>query len=333
MAKNRGPNFCDLSKTRLMRKMLTLLFDIRIPYFLPFVLVRNCWRRFFVSAKIKETVYFAITIDTEQDYGSIGNNTDPQKTADFLNIFPRYLKKRNWPATFFVQGELVPTFKKQLKKIESNGHEIGLHGLYHELWGSTRWFLKDKKISRIEREKRLKKALDIFKKSEFKIPTSFRAPNLIIDEFSRELLAKKGFTVDSSSPAFLGWQKTKKKPLSVIPISADPLAKIKIKYGLPFSDFRVFNLANLLKFKRNSFYKYLNRILSFGANNGLPPYLVFLAHSWEFASSDLNNPDLDYSDDNNYEKMFSKLDRLVQKYDIQFVTIQELAQKISDKRV
>lgn len=309
-------------------RFLTLLFDIRMPYFLPLTLARSYWRRIFMCPKINEPIYFAITIDAEQDYGSVGFSGDSQKIKDFLKVFPRYLKKRNWEATFFVQGELVSTYKKQLKKLESEGHEIGLHGLYHELWGQPRWFLKDKRISRSERVGRLKKALNIFKKNNLKAPLSFRAPNLVIDGFSRRLLPQSGFTVDSSSPSFLGWQKPQIKKLSIIPVSSDPIAKIRFKYGMPFSNFMVFNLVNLLKLKGNKFNKYLTRILSFKPHKKWPPHLVFLAHSWEFAPSESDDSDLDYSNDNNYEKMFSKLDQLARQYDIKFVTIQELVNKI-----
>ena len=48
----------------------------------------------------------------------------------------KLLKKYNLPATFFVPGKIAETYPDLIRRINAEGHEIGLHGYTHELFFS-----------------------------------------------------------------------------------------------------------------------------------------------------------------------------------------------------
>ena len=99
-------------------KIINLLLDPRMPYFLPWHFLKKLKSGPKIKAdQGKPPIYFALTVDVEQDYGSLG----PKKTASlppFFDKFSQLLKTHNLPATFFVQGDLVdPAQSDQINRM------------------------------------------------------------------------------------------------------------------------------------------------------------------------------------------------------------------------
>ncbi|WP_326984836.1 polysaccharide deacetylase family protein [Chryseobacterium sp. MYb264] len=79
--------------------------------------------------------YAVLGMDVEDwfhlDYFKKEECDTSQSTMDGLDIYLDLLNQYNIKTTFFVVGELVSQYEKQLKKIIENGHEIALHSYSH----------------------------------------------------------------------------------------------------------------------------------------------------------------------------------------------------------
>jgi hypothetical protein len=125
-----------------------------------------------------------LTVDLERDFGDL-------KTAKCMKTLPKFveiLDRNEIRATFFVTGNIVPKFSKELRKIAKK-HEIACHGLNHKR-------LTEKPLEQVKSE--LKEAKKIIKRNVGVNPVGFRAPALIIDEKILEILPEIGFKYDSS---------------------------------------------------------------------------------------------------------------------------------------
>ena len=308
-----------------MRKHLSFFADVRMPWFLPAQIIKRQLSKYENTHK-NEEVKFVFTVDFEQDYGSAAVDSDSPKNEKmsvagvnkFIKLFSKLPKKIG--GDVFVQANIAEKFKDELREIQKNGFELGLHGYEHELWGKPMWFLKDKFISITERERRLCKSIEIFEKCGFGSPKTFRAPNMIIDDDSIELLSKYDFEIDSSLPSYLGvpplvrelFVGDEKKLLKEIPVSCDPYAEINFRMGLPFSNFRVLNFHNLIHLNNEGLIKMLQRILAFQKAKKHTLHLVFLCHPWEFTGS------------LKMEILLNKLQILEKEFKIKYVKLRDL---------
>jgi peptidoglycan/xylan/chitin deacetylase (PgdA/CDA1 family) len=298
----------------MLTKLIDLAFDRRNPLFFPLnyiskVRMRKKLRMAEFQADVE--VLFFLTFDVEYDFGSAG-----RKTTDFLGPFLQgiheFLKERQWPATFFVQANLLAPYQGPLKALESDGHEIGVHGWAHEPWGKA-WFIKGRVPRPEEREKLLRKILEEFERNGFNCPKSFRAPEMVMDKDSFHLLSRYGIEFDSSAPSYrqVDLRMSHGGLLREVPVSTHPIPSFDRK-GV--ASYAVLNMLHIEKFSDIS-----ESVIRYQGSSGQKPYLVFLAHSWEFDETDK----FQYCTSRNYSRLQAGIDLLGKKFRLNFKTIAE----------
>lgn len=298
------------------RRALNIFADGRMPFYLPYTLYKQ-WRitkllqKDLPSAPRVYPILFSLTIDTEQDHGSSSRDHSFSTLEIFWQNFLIFAQKLNCPSTFFLQGDILSEAQKSSPSISflhqalAHGHEIGLHGYHHELWGKPTWFSAEKHLSRSQRVPFLQKALQHFKDTKLPRPRSFRAPNLIVDDATYRALEKTSFDYDSSSSVFKGANLLphQRKGIKIVPLSTDPLPHIRWHSFFPVGEYRVLNMYQLCHQPEEVVWGMIERIIKYQQLNGIQPHLVFLAHSWEFVL---------------WEEAYVKLDRLIQRLRSQF---------------
>ena len=76
------------------------------------------------------------------------------------------------------------------------------------------------------------------------------------------------------------------------------------------------------------FMNYVDEVLSYQVNAGVNPYLVFLAHPWEFREW-AGKDKYAYCSGQNYELLRNRFMLLEQKYPLKYVSMKELARSLS----
>jgi peptidoglycan/xylan/chitin deacetylase (PgdA/CDA1 family) len=259
------------------------------------------------EGKGNNSLKIALTFDVEVDGGSSGVNSI-QKSELFLEKIEKDLEDK--PATFFLQADIIPRFERQFRALVKK-HEIGLHCLHHTgLWSDPVWFLKEKPFSRAEKIKQLEKALQLFEKHTLPKPHVFRAPNMVINQDSLEVLSMYGFRIDSSFDSFRGQAVVQHfHGIAEIPVSNFGLTEVLWhRRLLPVRNFKVFNQGNVDYFGATYVTKNIGRIIK---KYNLS-HLVFLAHSWDFSK----------------ESVFQVLQFLEREYKVEYVTLTGLARSL-----
>lgn len=303
-----------------LSKILDLATDNRNMFFVPsrYIDKKNLQKKMEkIELEKKEEIRLALTFDVEYSYGKAEEGAEEVPT--FFSEIAKRLKKLEMKGTFFVQGNLVQECADELSKIKKE-HEIGLHGYAHELWGEA-WFVKSRPLDILRRHELIEKALKEFKQSGLERPYSFRAPYMVADKKTIEILNNFGFKVDSSAPAYRGCLPiiNKRNGLAEIPVSVNPIQKIKLGFGVK-SEYEVFNMKNLSKMSNDYLLGYVSKIIRIQKALGQKPYLVFLAHPWEF----YENKHEKYCSQKNYEKLEETVMFLKQHFNLKTERISEL---------
>lgn len=311
------------------KKWGSLLVDPRLPLYVPWFWFKRLRMKRTDFSSIPK-MYGVVTCDFEHDGGSCGNGggfSEPE-LKKFLKKFTSGLNRLKAKATFYIQGDLAGPFATEFKALKKEGHEIGLHGLHHELWGEA-WFFNETPLSLEQMERALKTCKKEFEKAGLPAPTNFRAPNMVLDPKAYDVLARQGFTLDSSSPSYHGTPPVpyKKSSLNVIPVTADPRPHFrKIKGVIPSAMFKVFNVFNLLEMSDRELVNAVKRVVQVQKNRNVPPHLVFLVHPWEFKKME-NFP---YCHRENHKKIVSKLEKLEKIFPMEWITLHDLNQRLHD---
>jgi len=130
-----------------------------------------------------------ITVDVEQDCPPYLSTVRGIKEG-----MPKLLKLlavENISATFFVTGKMAEQFPDLMRKIITDGHELGCHGHTHKSFNQMSYAETDAEIQ--TSAKILRQYAEV---------TSFRAPYLDFPEQYLGLLSKHGFALDSSVRRF-----------------------------------------------------------------------------------------------------------------------------------
>ena len=140
----------------------------------------------------------SITIDVEdginiamKDHFKI-SMPPTERVISNVDILLGLFEKHNTKATFFILGEVAEAYPDLIKKIASNGHEIGVHGYHHE----QLYILKPAKVST-----EIRKAKCLIEDISGSSVYGFRAPAFSINmrnPWVLNLLANLGFKYDSS---------------------------------------------------------------------------------------------------------------------------------------
>jgi len=102
-----------------------------------------------------------------------------------LDLFARY----DVSATCFVEGWSARQYPDYLRRIESLGHEIGMHGWQHEKWAS---------LTETEVTELTLRATESITEATRKAPFAFRAPGGLNTPFTQQLLERLGYLIDAS---------------------------------------------------------------------------------------------------------------------------------------
>jgi len=141
----------------------------------------------------------ALTIDVEDFFQAFEMRkikVDDAKRAYLdkgTEIILAILKRQNIKTTFFINGTFAEKNKNLVKKIDENGHEIGIHSYSHR---------KINELSLSEFSEELRKAKEIIERIINKEILGFRAPAFSFDEKDPEytkILIDHGFLYDSST--------------------------------------------------------------------------------------------------------------------------------------
>lgn len=304
-----------------MSKVIYALRDNRMPLYMPFTYVRGR----ILQHKLQEIdsakeLDIMLTFDVEQDFGSAKfSRGTADSVLDFLPLVTDFLKSQIIKSTFFVQGNLIARYHKDFLELQKQGYELGLHGYCHEPWGSD-WFINERLPSIYIREKLLVDSLEVFKKYKLPQPKSFRAPNMVINKASLKLFRKYGFKYDSSAPSYRGIIPivTKDFGITEIPVSVNPIPEIRIK-KVPSLSYNVLNMHNLIRMSNEKFLSGVETISKVQKLYGQKPFLVLLAHSWEFCRNVIP-----YCSELNFDILLDKLSLLKRYYAIRYKTIEQL---------
>jgi len=318
-----------------LARLVDFLLDPRMPQYLPYVKLKQLRRSKPAETDVSRDspVLVALTFDIEYDFGSSAREATFDAVEPFLQRLPSFAKDSGAVLTLFIQGDLVAKFAPYFQELQI-GHELGLHGYAHELWGNAKWFLPHHPTSVNMRRELLEQSLKCFADNNLIRPTSFRAPDLVVDEDTLRLLEECGFVVDSSAPSYYGVPPVPSKPLSAaskllsIPITSNPSPCLQTRYFVPFTCYEVFNMARLATTDDSHFLNYVSEVLTFQVGVGARPHLVFLAHPWEFKGwADKRKPG--YCSSHNCELLSRKLSLLKERYRLSYVSMKELSQLVS----
>lgn len=136
-----------------------------------------------------------ITNDVETT--SILNHKLRDKTGEYvlnqgmprlLDLYDRYGVK----ATFFFTGHIAALYPQVVKMAYERGHEVGSHGLTHEVSQAFDVLTPDEQLSHLRQSKQILE--DIIGDEVI----SFRAPAARVDEKFPQIMKEAGFKVDSS---------------------------------------------------------------------------------------------------------------------------------------
>jgi polysaccharide deacetylase family protein (PEP-CTERM system associated) len=150
------------------------------------------------NISVKPATCSALTIDVEDGINILMQDIfstamDPTtRVIDNVQALLDLFQENNTKATFFILGEIALSYPNLVKKIASQGHEIGVHGYHHD------------QIFRLKPQKAredLYKAKCLIEDVSGCAVHGFRAPAFSIDEktsWCLEVLSELGFKYDSS---------------------------------------------------------------------------------------------------------------------------------------
>ncbi len=307
-----------------MENLRSLLSDSRFPIYLHYNLLKKILtNRRTKKQKVKELAV-SLTFDIEKDPI---NNNKIEPIGIFLRRMNKLLKPKNIEATWFIQANLIKNFSTQFKTLQKT-HELGLHGYAHELWGYEQWWDRKKSLDLKQKRKLISISLDTFEENDLERPTSFRAPNLIINKETLSLIKNYGFKIDSSLPSYLGVKPLPRfyDSLLMIPHTSNPIPKFQMKYYIfPLVYYDRFTFPSVLPMSKNEFLEFVEIIASYQHSFGFKPHLVFLAHSWEFIERDTK---LIKCSEDNYKSLLKICNLLENNYRVEYVTLRNLAKKV-----
>ncbi|MBU0981548.1 glycosyltransferase [Patescibacteria group bacterium] len=301
-------------------RVVSFFLDKRMPWNVPNLLLQA--KLFDKPYEGRKPLKFALTVDVEQSYGSLDLPHEDDHVGAFLDRFTDMAKSLEVPATFFFQADLLTNYIDEIFSLQESEHEIGIHGLHHELWGKRQWFLKDAWLSVPKRKKALRIIRETIDSLNLKDVRAFRAPNLVVDKDSLRLIREAEFEIDSSSPTMLGAKPlpSLKNGLCRMPVSRDPMPHLQWRYGLPFGSYKVMNLANFISMSDEELLAAVSRLREYQRAAGVDPHLVFLCHSWEFQSRD----HMDMASGENFSILARKIAILKEHMELQFRTLTDL---------
>lgn len=267
---------------------------------------------------------FIVTIDVEQDISSYLKNSYVGVEVGlppFLNLLDEIKVK----ADFFITADVCEKYPDIIKEIINNGHNIGSHGLAHDLL----WHKNYK-----QQYDELHLSSNIIEKYSGKRPVMFRAPAFSVTTNTLKVLEKLNYSIDSS--VMPGAVAKRFKGLLTIKSFKDAP---RIPYHPSLKDVAKKGEMNILEVPLTENPIFLGAPFGAGALNLFgaekmlyalesitEDYVIFLIHPWEIIDIGKYHPNLkqwvkDICSDNmqNYYDFFSKI-----KNNFEFANINDL---------
>jgi len=139
--------------------------------------------------------YCLLTADVETHSILFNELRDDTGYKVYKYAMPQVLelyRKFNVNATFFFTGYIANLIPDVVRMIIADGHEVGCHGLVHDVDKAFDTLSLDQQVNH------LTKAKNILEEISQKEVISFRAPALRVNENTPVALSKAGFKIDSS---------------------------------------------------------------------------------------------------------------------------------------
>jgi polysaccharide deacetylase family protein (PEP-CTERM system associated) len=127
------------------------------------------------------------------DYFLDKNCDKGQSTLDGFSIFLQVLEKYNIKTTFFVVGELIENYPQVINEILAKGHEIALHSYDHQRPLTMK--IDDFEIDTA-------RCIELLKEKFNYQPKGFRAPCFSMDRSRLDVLINLGLEYDASKITF-----------------------------------------------------------------------------------------------------------------------------------
>ncbi len=223
-----------------------------------------------MNNKVKNILSFDLEFWYDSEFVKEKSKRDMVKEG--LRIVLNILEKNNIKATFFVTGEIIEKYPKEIQKISKRSHEIASHGYNHKMIN---------KMNKEEFEEELDKSIRLIKKITRKNPHGFRAPSWSVSEkefWIYGILEKKGFRYSSSVfPVNMGLYGNGNLPKSsfknlnsdIIEFPIIPYSLFKIK--IPFSGGVYFRILPI-----NIIMYFIKKLNQKGKR------IIVYLHPWEF---------------------------------------------------
>ncbi len=138
------------------------------------------------GAEVRKMIH--ISVDVEEDY-----HLAQPSYRGVAEALPRLLDlflELRVPASFFVTSDVLHRFPGLVQRIINEGHHLGSHGESHRAGG----YAGKPRKQQIEELRRVRETIGSLASK----PSSFRAPNFLIDSSTIAALAEVGFDIDSS---------------------------------------------------------------------------------------------------------------------------------------
>ncbi|MCK5076579.1 MAG: polysaccharide deacetylase family protein [Calditrichia bacterium] len=266
-----------------------------------------------------ENLRNAIPKEEWQNY----NSSVEKNTRRILNVLEKFGVK----GTFFILGMIAEKLPGLVLELLERGHEVASHGYGHDMTAR----LNDKEL-----EEDIRKSKTILESIIEKPVLGYRAPNFTVDDRVISVLKKHNFLYDSSFNPFQlhGRYGSITAPLNKkrfgimqaenglyeIPISTLSLPKVEFPIGggayFRIFPFYVFNNLVKKKIKKEGFYN-------------------FYLHPWELEPEQprvnglsFNHRFRHYYGLNRTERKLEKFIKFLQKQNCEFVTMEEMVEKI-----
>ena len=130
-------------------------------------------------------IYYPEMDCSDGDVYRLGQTSIKFGLPKMLDLFDQYGVK----ATFFVPGAVALEYSESVAEIHRRGHEIGCHGLNHEVLGI---------MGTEEQRQVLNEATEILKRISGQMPIGFRMPEGEISETTLKIVKELGYSYSSS---------------------------------------------------------------------------------------------------------------------------------------
>lgn len=238
----------------------------------------------------KVRIIVILSFDAEQNIGWEQNYSGLLAgTPILLDI----LKKENIKTTFFVVGEAAKLYPDLIKDIFNMGHEIGCHGLYHDIYGDPFYDIPGcKPLLPEELKNRIEIATKLIAKTVGVRPVSFRSPRGWSSTACINVLEKLGYIADSSyimanykskqlipyHPSKNNWLEKGEMKILEIPNFGDITGKPNTIMSSCLDQWPILRL-----YGAKSLIKHTKNFISYLKERELPIILSIYLHPWEFA--------------------------------------------------